>query len=787
MEQVHAGIFFTDLFIDKSGRLMIFHNYGLTVYNPETINLRQISYSQQPGSYFSCQLSTGEILNLSGSELKLFQEIIPFNNVKPEVYLTGISVNGKELNTLNIEAGGITSPEKLELKHSQNNLRFEFASMNYLYPENNRYKFFLKGSDEDTVMLNNYTHVEYSNLRKGRYRFWFTGSNNDGVWNTEGKTIDIHIKPPFISSVFAFVAYAILIMISTAAFIRRHFRKLNMDRKRLENEVHIRTLELEKKNQEIEQIDRMKTRFFTEISHELRTPLSLIIGPVDNLITGNGIIDDTRRSGLLDMIKRNSMRLLNLVNQLLDISRIDAGKMKITLGESDLLKSLRILIFEYLSTADSRKINFMIDISDASYITFFDKDKIEKIVSNLLSNAFKFTPAHGTVRCKVEIRKPEDERSPAILIICIQDTGVGISKDNLDKIFDRFYRVEGQWEKDGRGTGIGLSLTAEFVTLLHGSIEVTSDKDIGSAFTISIPVGKDHLSHNEYVLTDAHPYGQVETDLYVDHAALLKEKERESAGKKIQVLIIEDNHDLREFIKESLSDNYHVFEADNGKTGINIAFARIPDIIVTDIIRPDLDGIEVCRKIRNDERTSHIPVIILTAKTTLENKIEGLTTGADDYLSKPFDIDELRVRISNLLVQRTRLRHKYGLIGESGEHVITAETLDAKFMKKVNVIIAENIRNFDFDVGVLQEKLGMSRINLYRKLKALTGQSPCTFIHHYRMKEAARMIHEKKGNLAEIALSVGISNPSYFSRVFREFYGVSPKDFINEPDEVRKV
>jgi len=787
MDQIPSGIFYTDLFIDKSGRVMIFHNYGLTVYNPETSDIRLIYYSQQPGSYYTCQLSTGQILNLSGTELKLFQETIPYNNVIPEVYLTGISVNDQPLNTLKAGGEETTSLERLELRHRQNNLRFEFASMNFLYPENNRYKYFMKGLDEDTILLNSYKPVEYRNLRSGRYSLWFTGSNNDGVWNAEGKTIDIHIKPPFTSSLFAFIAYLILFLLSLAVFMRRHFHRLNSEKKRLENEVHIRTLELEKKNQEIEQIDRMKTRFFTEISHELRTPLSLIIGPVDNLIAGNGMMDEARRSGLLDMIKRNGMRLLNLVNQLLDISRIDAGKMKITLAESDLLKSLRILIFEYLSTADSRKIKFNIDIPDGSYITFFDRDKIEKIVSNLLSNAFKFTPAHGTVHCKIGISEAGDNESPAILTISVRDSGVGISKDNLDKIFDRFYRVEGEWEKDGRGTGIGLSLTDEFVTLLHGNIEVTSEKETGSAFTVRFPVGKDHLSPGEYVLTDAHPYGQGETEIYVDHASVLKEKEMESAGKKIQVLVIEDNRDLREFLKENLSDNYHVFEADNGKTGLNIAFARIPDIIVTDIIMPDLDGIEVCRKIRHDERTSHIPVIILTAKTTSENRIEGLTTGADDYLSKPFDINELRVRISNLLAQRTRLRLKYGLIGEIGENEAAADTLDSSFMKKVNQIIAENIRNFDFDVGVLQEKLGMSRINLYRKLKALTGQTPVSVIHQFRMKVAARMIREKRGNLAEISLSVGISNPSYFSRIFREFYGVSPKDFVNEPEDAGKV
>jgi DNA-binding response OmpR family regulator/two-component sensor histidine kinase len=458
--------------------------------------------------------------------------------------------------------------------------------------------------------------------------------------------------------------------------------------------------------------------------------------------------------------------------------------MRITLAESDLLKTLRILIYEYLSTAENRKIRFIVDIAEESYVTFFDKDKIEKIVSNLLSNAFKFTPSQGTVLCKVDIRKPQNNDSPPQLVIMVQDTGVGMTKENLDKIFDRFYRVEGEWEKDGRGTGIGLSLTEEFVTLLHGYIEVTSEKDKGSTFTVTIPIGKDHLSPDEFVVVDAHPYSSGMPEIDVDCHAVLKESE--SAGKKSQVLIIEDNRDLRDFIKDNLSKDYHVYEAANGKAGLDISFTRIPDLVVTDIIMPDLDGMEVCRRMKNDERTSHIPVIILSAKTTQENRIEGFITGADDYLSKPFDINELRIRISNLLVQRARLRHKYGLIAETGDDGGSSATVDDHFMKKINTIINENIKNFDFDVGVLQEKIGMSRINLYRKLKALTGLSPNSIIHFHRMKLAAKMIHEKKANLTEIALSVGISNPSYFSRCFREFYGVSPKDFLNQPEEADK-
>jgi len=253
------------------------------------------------------------------------------------------------------------------------------------------------------------------------------------------------------------------------------------------------------------------------------------------------------------------------------------------------------------------------------------------------------------------------------------------------------------------------------------------------------------------------------------------------------LLIIEDNSDLREFLKEDLSKDYHVFEAGDGKSGIDIAFAKIPDLVITDIIMPDIEGIEVCRRVKNDERTSHIPVIILTAKSSQDVKIEGLTSGADDFLSKPFDIKELRIRISNLLIQRAKLRYKYGLIAEFGEYGDPSATVDDLFMRKINTIIDENIRNFDFDVGVLQEKLGMSRIHLYRKIKALTGLSPGSIIHYQRMQLAARMIHEKKLNLTEISLSIGISNPSYFSRCFREFYGVSPKDFINQHYEINKL
>jgi CheY-like chemotaxis protein len=300
---------------------------------------------------------------------------------------------------------------------------------------------------------------------------------------------------------------------------------------------------------------------------------------------------------------------------------------------------------------------------------------------------------------------------------------------------------------------------------------------------IRIPPGKDHLTNDEFVVVEKHPNGVIEYDRQIDHHVSLAEKEMENAAKKVHLLIIDDNTDLRTFIRENLSMEYSVYEADNGKSGMHIAFAKIPDIIITDVIMPDLGGVELCKRLKNDERTSHIPVVMLTAKTTIENKIEGLTSGADDYIYKPFDINELKVRISNLLVQREKLSLKFGLLKGLEQPVGTFNTIDEVFMKKINIIINENLKYFEFDVGSLQEKIGMSRVHLYRKVKALTGLSPSSIIHNYRMRRSARLIYDQAGNLTEIAMSVGFTNPSYFSKCFRDYFGVSPKDFPIQPEK----
>jgi DNA-binding response OmpR family regulator/anti-sigma regulatory factor (Ser/Thr protein kinase) len=487
----------------------------------------------------------------------------------------------------------------------------------------------------------------------------------------------------------------------------------------------------------------------------------------------------SRLSGMIDMMKRNANRLMNLVNQLLDISRLDAGKMKITLDKDDIVKCIRILVYEFLSLAESKQIKYTADLPDLIFETWFDRDKIEKIISNLLSNAFKYTPTNGAVQCLVRIEHGEN---PGIyfLKIRVTDSGPGIHKEHQDRIFERFYRVEGHHEADGYGTGIGLSLVQEFVTLLRGEIRVESTPGKGSDFSVTLPLGKDHLLPEDYVIT------QFPTDSTKNKVSITRLNYPDTVAEKpvpegkITLLIIEDNEDLRTFIKGTLENEYVILESDNGKSGLNTAMTMMPDLIVTDIMMPDLDGLKLCMLLKEDERTSHIPIILLTARATSEDKITGLRTGADDYIVKPFNMTELSTRISNLLIMRNRLRLKYSKFHllETGDK--PPQSVDDRFMNRVFKTIRSNLRDYSFDVGSLMEQIGMSRTHLTRKVKILTGYSPGVLIRNIRLEKAAELLSGNAGNITEISNSVGISNPASFTKAFRSYFGVSPREYLKQ-------
>ncbi len=770
-----SGTEYFDLLIDSRDRLWIAHSRGITVYDPVNKNARLIKTPKLQFDIQSFQLESGKILILNDNQLYVFEEDIPLNRSIPPVYLTRLLINGTDYNKIFPDDSAVSSLNAISLPYKLNTIGFEFAVLNYLNPERNQYRYFMEGYDRDTSLVDQGMTADYKNMPPGRYKFWVTGSNNDGIWNPSGISLNIRIYPPWYRTAIAYISYLAVIALLSWIYIRRREYNLRNDKKRLESEIKAATAELEKKNLQLAEIDRIKTHFFTDIAHEIRTPLSLILGPIEQ-ISKEGT-DERKMPGMIDLMKRNAHRLMNLVNQLLDISRLDAGKMKITLTEDDIVKCIRILVYEFLSLADTKQIKYIADLPEMSFNVLFDRDKIEKIITNLLSNAFKYTPRNGTVHCIIRIETGDNNASP-LLKIRVTDTGHGIGEEHHFRIFERFYRVEGHHETEGYGTGIGLSLVQEFVSLLHGEIRVESAPGKGSDFSVNIPVGKDHLSPEDYVIAPSQSSPAEHRIIITHHDHPESETGKTVPKGRMHLLIIEDNEDLRTFIKQTLEHDYVILESENGKTGLNTAFTMMPDLIVTDIMMPDIDGLELCTILKNDERTSHIPVIMLTAKATSEDKMAGLKTGADDYIVKPFNMTELSMRISNLLVLRSRLKQKYSRFHllEKGNN--PPESVDDRFMMRVIKTINAKIEDDSFDVGALMEQLGMSRTHLTRKLKILTGMSPGTLIRNIRLEKAAELLLGKAGNITEIANSVGISNPSHFTKTFRNYFGVSPRKYL---------
>jgi len=772
------SIAYTDMLFDHYGKLWLARFDRITVIDTAVKDARDIYLPVKGFDAQSIRLSTGTILYIIVDRLLIMPEIVPINRYIPPLYITSLQVNGTEFSRLFPGSEPVTDLDEVVLKHDQNYLSIGYAALNYTQPDLNRYRYYMDGIDMDIIESGPGVLAEYRDMPPGRYTFRVTGSNNDGIWNRNGISLNIRIHPPWYRTALAWCIYGIVFLSLLAFYVRLRTYRLSRDKMRLQAEIEVHTAELARKNLQLAENDRIKTSFFTAISHEIRTPLTLITGPLDTLAKDEYLTGKMAR--MVDIMRRNASRLINLVNQILDISRLDAGKMKISLEQEDIIKFLRILAYEFLSLAESKHIKYIADLPDKEFITWFDKDKVEKMVSNLLTNAFKFTPQNGTVVLSGRIEIREDISVRQVLIISVKDTGPGIEKEHQDRIFDRFYRVEDQRGSDDQGTGVGLSLVKEFARVLHGDITVSSKPGEGSVFILSLPVGKDHLSPDEYVIhtAPAAHSGQAERE-NLKMKLTGDDLNKASAG-RMKILIIEDNDDLRNYITESLAGEYFALGAENGRTGLNTAMTMIPDLIITDIMMPDLDGITLCSRLKNDEHTSHIPIIMLTARAASEDKIAGLKSGADDYIIKPFRMDELKVRITNLLETRIKLRKKYSSYLKSQLTEIKTGSVDDRFMVRVIRVINENLTNYDFDVDLLKKQLGISRMHLSRKIKVLTGFTPAVLIRNIRLERASALLRQNSGNITEIANSVGISNPSGFTRAFRNYFGISPRDYARQ-------
>ena len=686
----------------------------------------------------------------------------------------------------------ITYAKEIELPYNQNFLSFEFAALDYTNPQKNQYKYRMIGLDKDIIYSGNRYYAEYTNLKPGKYEFWVTGSNNDGVWNKDGTSLKITILPPWWKTELAYSIYFCLFALAVYGIIKWRIYRISREKKILQAKVKERTIQiesqkqeivaqkkvLEEKNKQILEIDRVKSRFFTNVSHEFRTPLSLILAPLEELKETKS--PSGKEYKKLNMIQRNARRLLVLINQLLDISKIEDGNMRQKLVKGDVLKKIHAISSGFSSLAETRGINYIIQKPLKKKKTWHDPDKLEKILANLLCNAFKFTSEAGEIKLSAKYLSEGFNGSTDAIKFSVSDTGEGIPAEALDKIFDLFYQADETVKNVMGGTGVGLSLTRDLVSLLHGEIKVESQPGEETTFTVTLPLGIDHLDKSEYIfISNKSNLQKVSTEVLVEESqGMEKDIEIDQDPDLPLLLVVEDNRDIRELICEHLS-GYRVTEAIDGSAGLKKAMKTIPDLIITDLMMPRMDGIELCKQLKNEIRTSHIPIIMLTAKADMEDKLEGLETGADDYIPKPFSTKELKVRVDNLIKQRKQLRERYSHEIKLQPRDVAITSMDEKFLERAMGIIEEHMSDENFCVNEFYQEMAMSRSNLYRKLYALTNQNPSEFIRTLRLKRAAKLLEQNFGNVTEVAYQVGFYHLSYFSKCFKEYYGVLPTKYTS--------
>lgn len=665
----------------------------------------------------------------------------------------------------------ISQTTSIQLPFKFNTFSFEFTGLHFANPEKNKYRYKLENIEDWVVVGAERRFANYTDLSPGNYTFYLQAANNDGLWSEEPLKIHIKIAPPWYLSWYTITLYLILII-----SLLLLFRKYSLASQKIKNKMELERVKAEK----MHELDQSKLRFFTNISHEFRTPLTLMLAPLDKLIAENNISSPKSRSFMYGLMKRNTLRLLRLINQVLDTSRIEAGSLKLRVKEDDLGKCLSDIYSSFAFVADSKDIYYTLEKDDDKLTGYFDQDKVEKIFYNLLSNAFKFTPASGAV--SVHLSKIHLEKGNACEIV-VSDTGNGVKEEDKHKIFDLFYQSSDDNRKTKAGSGIGLALTKRLVELHRGIISVGSGNPSGTIFRVIIPLERtayhsDEINESD-ITTEEHNLNlslkqPIENEVYLNKSSSLDIKKKELNDDVI--LIVEDNSDLRTFIRYILQDSFTILEAANGQQGLLLAKQTIPDLIISDIVMPEMDGIEMCRELREGLATSHIPVLLLSSRTGEDDARLGFESGAVEYVTKPFSEKLLQLRVQNLLLFRNKARE---LITWTESNNLSVplngiNSLDHSFIEDVTNIIEENISNTDFNVESLSESFSLSRSHFYRKLKAVTGKSPNDFIRFIRLQKAKMLLVQSHHNVSEISYMVGFNDPKYFSRCFKKEYGKAP-------------
>ena len=697
-----------------------------------------------------------------------------------------------------VKTNNASPPSLPGLEYKYRNLHFEFAAPSFEDESRTTYQYYMEGHDKDWSAWSGKTYVDYPDLAPGRYRFRVRAKNVHEQLSRED-LFQFKVLPPWYRTWWAFLGYTLVFFLVVYLAVKWRSRKLEQDKLHLEQIIKERTKEINDKNQQLEEMDKIKSRFFANISHEFRTPLTLIMGPLEQIIS---TYSDKELKKTARIMLRNSQRLLNLVNQLLELAKLDSGKMKLNPSRKNIVPVLKTIAACFESLALQKKLELTVHSQEEDITLYFDPDKLEKIIGNLLSNAVKFTPPGGKITISVKKNlTPDMNFSSGSVDISVTDTGIGILDSQLDHVFERFYQAGDSHEYRQKGSGIGLSLSKELVKLHHGEILVYSStggegKTSGTKFIVRLPLGTEHLNPEEIPppeeeipvmstssrLSAAWDTSKI-SDQYIDSIEQEEETIEEPIiheaiqEEKNIILVVEDSEDMRNYIRGALGSLYRVVEAADGKQGIEKAKEIIPDLIISDIMMPGADGYELCRVLKRDMNTSHIPIILLTAKASDENVIRGLETGADDYITKPFNTNILTARIKNLIDLRHQLQLKRKRQMTLQPVEIPVSSLEEKFYKELQDTIEKNLSDPEFNVDLLHKKLYMGRTSLYRKILALSGETPTQFIRSYRLQRAAQLFKANFGNVTEVAFAVGFSNTAYFAKCFKEKFHRSPSHY----------
>ncbi|GAB6007599.1 hybrid sensor histidine kinase/response regulator [Dysgonomonas reticulitermitis] len=773
---------------DSDNHLWISTIAGISDFDPKTKTFRNYTHSNgikidEFTLHAGIRLANDEIIFSGNNGFVLFNpRRMSINPYIPPVILKNLFIN----NSLILPDGQdkilseqLGSQTEIILNYDQSNISIEYSALNFIFSDRNQYAYKLEGFDKDWNNVGSRRMAYYTNVPPGEYRFVVKGSNNDGVWNNAGTGIRIVVKPPFWKTWWAYILY-IAAVAAVIWFIIRYFT----EKKRLQDNIRIK--QLEAKTQE--EFHQARDKLFTNFSHELRTPLTLIISPLDDMAVRDDLSPKVKENVLL--MQSNARRLLRIVNNLMDFQKKESGTMKLKVSEGDFIKFSEEMVMFFRELALSRKINFVYCHNVESIQLWFDKSLMEKVFFNFLSNAFKNVPDKGSVEVEVDEMYLENLKeayplhsesftngSIPYIVLEIKDSGTGIAQDELEKIFIPFYQVA-QNEHSASGTGLGLSLSKSIIGMHHGIIWAESPEGSGAIFRCILPVCKEYFGEEDFaeeaVVSDF-PYS-------ID-VLQAKKQEASKAKKTYTILVVEDNVDVRHYIISHLKDSYNIIEAANGEGAIEKAVNYMPDLIITDLMMPKMDGMEMCAIIKKDIRTSHIPVIMITARTMTEDMKQGYEAGADDYITKPFNSALLATRVDNIIQAREKLKELYGKRFSLETLGVEATSMDERFMQKLYEILEKNISNPDLSLDEFSRDVGMSRANLYRKIKSITDLSPNEFVRNFRLNMGAKLLKEARMPVSEVYVAVGFNSHAYFSNCFKTYYGVSPSEYAGKEND----